>query len=305
MLLLNMTQKKILITGANGFLGQFLVRDLWQKGYEVIATGKGENRLPFTYTERFTYDTLDIGKSASVHSVFDKHKPNLVIHAAAITQVDDAERNTELAEQINVQGTAEVLVDAETYAEYILFISTDFVFDGNKGMYEEEDDLQPLSFYGFTKMQAEAIMSTAEIPYSIVRTCLVYGKPLSGARSNIIQWVSGKLQANEAIKVVNDQVRTPTYVEDLSKAIVQLVEQRLTGIYHISGKEVFTPYEMAVATANYLGADTSLITPVDASTFKEVGKRPLKTGFSIKKAETLIGFQPVSFQEALIKIFEQ
>ncbi|WP_126973827.1 SDR family oxidoreductase [Gynurincola endophyticus] len=300
-----MTQKKILITGANGFLGQFLVRDLWQKGYEVIATGKGENRLPFTYTERFTYDTLDIGKSASVHSVFDKHKPNLVIHAAAITQVDDAERNTELAEQINVQGTAEVLVDAETYAEYILFISTDFVFDGNKGMYEEEDDLQPLSFYGFTKMQAEAIMSTAEIPYSIVRTCLVYGKPLSGARSNIIQWVSGKLQANEAIKVVNDQVRTPTYVEDLSKAIVQLVEQRLTGIYHISGKEVFTPYEMAVATANYLGADTSLITPVDASTFKEVGKRPLKTGFSIKKAETLIGFQPVSFQEALIKIFEQ
>lgn len=298
-----MTQKKILITGANGFLGQFLVRDLWEKGYDVIATGKGENRLPFTYTERFTYDTLDIGQSASVHTVFDKHKPDLVIHAAAITQVDDAERNTELTEQINVQGTAEVLVDAETYAEYILFVSTDFVFDGNKGMYEEEDDLQPLSFYGFTKMQAEAIMSTSEIPYSIVRTCLVYGKPLSGARSNIIQWVSGKLRANEAIKVVNDQVRTPTYVEDLSRGIVQLVEQRLTGIYHIAGKEVFTPYEMAVATANYLGMDTGLITPVDASTFKEVGKRPLKTGFSIKKAETRIGFQPVSFQEALVKIF--
>lgn len=295
--------KKVLITGANGFLGQYLVRDLWNKGFTVIATGKGESRLPMNYTERFHYETMDISKSASIQMIFDKHQPNIVIHAAAITQVDDAEKNPEITEQINVQGTAEVLVDAEHCAEYILYVSTDFVFDGNKGMYEEEDDLMPVSFYGFTKMQAEAIMQTSEIPYSIVRTCLVYGKPLSGARSNIVQWVANKLKANEPIKVVNDQVRTPTYVEDLSAAITTMVIQQITGTYHISGKEVFTPYQLAIQTAEYLGLDTSLITPVDASTFVEVGKRPLKTGFNIKKAETQFGFQPISFKEALAKIF--
>lgn len=300
-----MSHKKILITGANGFLGQYLVRDFWNLGYDVIATGKGASRFENVYPERFTYDTMDVSKSGSIQMIFEKHQPNFVVHAAAVTQVDDAERNPEITEQINVQGTAEVLVDAETYAEYILYVSTDFVFDGEKGMYQEDDDLQPLSFYGFTKMQAEAIMQSSSIPYSIVRTCLVYGKPLGGSRSNIILWAADKLKSNEPIKVVNDQVRTPTYIEDLSKGITQIVEKKLTGIYHVSGKEVLTPYQMAMETANYLGVDTSLITAVDASTFKEVGKRPLKTGFNIKKAETDFGFQPILLKDAFKKIFAE
>ena len=232
-------------------------------------------------------------------------KPDVVVHAAAMTQVDECEKNPELCEKINVNGTAQLLVDAETYSSHFIYISTDFVFEGTQSEYSEEDDLNPVNFYGFTKMQAEAITQTSEIPWAIVRTSLVYGQVEDGTRQNIITWVKGSLEKGEHIKVVADQWRTPTAVEDLAKGIVLIIEQKATGIYHLSGKDILTPYDIALQTARLFQLDETLIEKVDGSTFSQPGRRPRRTVFNISKARTTLGYEPMSFQEGLRNHFNR
>lgn len=293
---------KILITGANGLLGQHLIKVLLEKNYQVFATGKGEHRLAFTQNERYSYHEMDIADGNSVSKVMSSVQPEVVVHAAAMTQVDNCELNPQQCERTNVQGTANVLMESELNCRHFIYISTDFVFDGEKGNYAEDDDLKPISYYGFTKMQAEAIVQTSEIAWSIVRTCLVYGNVLQGTRSNIISWVRDNLQQGKNIRVVSDQFRTPTYVEDLAKGILLIIEKKAEGIYHLSGNDLLTPYDMALQTADLLHLDKNKIEKVDASTFTQPGKRPLKTGFRIEKARQDLGYEPISFKEGLQRI---
>jgi dTDP-4-dehydrorhamnose reductase len=293
---------KILITGANGLLGQHLVKQLLERGYQVVATGRGDARLPIEPSLQYRYHSLDITHATAVYTVMSAERPDIVIHGAAMTQVDDCERNPEQCERINVQGTSQLLVDAETYSRHFIYISSDFVFDGEKGNYEEEDELKPVSYYGFTKMQAESIVQTSEIPWTIVRTCLVYGNPLYGTRNNIITWVKDSLEKGKNIQVVCDQWRTPTYVEDLVKGIVLIIAQKAAGIYHIAGKDVLTPYDMALQAAALFRLDETKIEKVDAGTFQQPGRRPPKTNFIIEKARQELGYEPLSFEEGLKKM---
>ncbi len=295
--------EKVFITGANGLLGQHLTALLLKEGYKVIAVGKGVCRLPFAETGFFTYYDTDITNDFLLHQVMQKEMPGTVVHAAAVTQVDECQLNQEKCEDVNVRATAQVLLSAEECSKRFIYISTDFVFDGEKGDYSEEDDMSPLSWYGFTKVQAESITQTAGIPWAIIRTCLVYGNTLTGTRSNIISWVKQNLEAGKKIKVVNDQWRTPTYVEDLAKGVLLVIQKQATGIYHISGKDKLTPYSMALATAAYFRLDDSLIEKADASSFQQPARRPLKTGLNISKARKELGFEPLDFAEGLKKMF--
>lgn len=290
---------KVLITGANGLLGQHLIKLLLDKNYEVVATSRGESRLPFEPSGNYTYHSMDIANAFDTYAVMNREKPDVVVHAAAMTNVDDCELQPEQCERINVQGTAQILTDAETFSSHFIFISTDFVFDGEQGNYKEEDDTLPISLYGFSKLQAESMVQTSDIPFAIVRTCLVYGNLLKGTRSNIVSWVKESLEQGKTIQVVSDQLRTPTYVEDLAKGIALIIEKKATGIYHISGKDWLTPYDIALKTAAKFNLDAGKIVKVDASTFKQPGRRPLKTGFVIDKARTELGYEPITFDEGL------
>ena len=294
---------KVLVTGANGLLGQHLVKQLLENNYHVIATSRGDSRFPFESTPQFTYYSMDITNPFQLHEVMSKEKPEVVIHAAAMTQVDDCEKNPSVCERVNVQGTSQVLTDAEIYSNQFIYISTDFVFDGETGNYTEDDELKPINLYGFTKMQAEAIVQTSEIPWAIVRTCLVYGNVLTGTRSNIITWVKESLEQGKEIKVVSDQWRTPTLVDDLAKGILLIIQKRAQGIFHLSGKDFLTPYDMALHTAGLFKLDKSRIEKVDAATFKQPGRRPLKTGFVIEKARRELGYEPISFEDGVKKLF--
>ncbi|MEO6316472.1 MAG: SDR family oxidoreductase [Chitinophagaceae bacterium] len=294
--------KKILITGANGFLGQHLVRLLSANGYEVVAVARGESRLAFTTTTPFRYYDADVTNDFLLNSILEKEMPHTVVHAAAVTQADDCQLNQEACEAVNVRATAQLLLSAEMYSRHFIYLSTDFVFDGAKGNYSEADAMAPLSWYGFTKMQAEGIVETSEIPFTIVRTCLVYGNTRAGTRPNIVTWVKDSLSAGKSIKCVSDQWRTPTYVEDLAKGILLIIEKDATGVYHIAGKDLLTPYEMALQTATLCQLDPSLIEQVDASSFSQPAKRPPATGFDISKARRELGFEPVAFAEGLQKM---
>ncbi|HEY6503399.1 MAG TPA: SDR family oxidoreductase [Chitinophagaceae bacterium] len=294
---------KLLVTGANGFLGYYLIEQLLAKKYSVIATGKGACRLPFEKQDGFLYEEMDFTDPFNVHDVFEKHKPAVVIHAGAMSKPDDCEQNQWQAYITNTEATLTVLLNAEEHKSFFVFISTDFVFDGEKGMYKEDDAPNPVNFYGKTKLEAEEAVKEYEHDWAIVRTVLVYGKPQMG-RSNLLAIVKEKLGKGESYNVVDDQVRTPTYVEDLAAGIISIIEKKSKGVYHISGEDVLTPYQMAVKAAEYLGLDTSLIKKVTAASFSQPAKRPPQTGFVIDKAKRELGYKPVSFNEGMKKTFE-
>ena len=294
---------KVLVTGANGLLGQCLVNLLLGNGFFVIATGRGHSRLPFSPLENYGYKEVDITNKDQVGNLLISEKPEIVIHAAAMTQVDECELDQAQCFNINVKGTARILAQAELHSRLIIYISSDFVFDGEKGNYLEEDVLNPINWYGVTKKNAESLIKESSIPWGIVRTSLVYGNSLKNTRNNIISWVKDKLTKGEKIKVVDDQIRTPTYVEDLAKGILLIMEKRATGIFHLSGKDLLSPYEMAAKTAAHFFLDKDLIERVNASVFSQPARRPLLTGLLIEKARRELGYEPLSFGEGLTKMF--
>ena len=294
---------KILITGANGFLGHYLVKQLLDKNFIVFATGKGDCRLPFTNHNGFNYASMDFTNPFMVHDVFEKYQPEVVIHAGAMSKPDECELQQWQVYITNVEGTVTLLLNAEEQKSFFVFVSTDFIFDGERGMYNEEDEVAPVNFYGKTKVEAEDAVKEYKHGWAIARTVLVYGKPLAG-RSNILSIVKDKLEKGEEYSVVDDQVRTPTYVEDLAAGIIAIIEKKATGIYHLSGRDILTPYEMACKTADYLGLNKSLIKKVTAASFTQPAKRPPKTGFVIDKAKRELGFNPISFKEGLQKTFD-
>jgi dTDP-4-dehydrorhamnose reductase len=294
---------KILVTGSNGLLGQHLVKLLCETNlYDVVATGKGECRFPLQAFSQCNYFALDITDGIAVNDFLLKHKPNIIIHAAAITQPDPCELNPVECWNVNVTAARFLVSAAESIAAKFIYISTDFIFDGTSGPYKETDIPNPVNYYGSSKLTAEKAVMESRLQWAIVRTVLVYGNILAGNRSNIISWVKENLQNNKPIQVVGDQWRTPTYVEDLAKGILLVVEKNVNGIYHISGEEGMSPYDMAIAVADYLHLDKSLMTEVNADTFAQPAQRPLKTGFIIGKAKKELGYQPLHFKTALKKM---
>ena len=294
---------KVLITGANGLLGQHLVKLLIDStNYIITATGKGVSRLPFNSSNRFNYFSLDITNGVEVAAFIAMDRPDIIIHTAAITQVDECEQNPIHCWNTNVTATRFLLGAAEIVGAAFIYISTDFIFDGIAGPYVESDIPGPVNYYGSSKLGAEKSVMEAKLPWCIIRTVLVYGNILVGNRSNMVSWVQNNLSQGKKIQVVSDQWRTPTYVEDLAKGILLAIENKAKGIYHISGEELLTPYDMAMATAAYLALDKKLIEKVTASIFVQAAKRPAKTGFIIDKAKNDLGFRPLSFKEGLKKM---
>ncbi len=290
----------ILITGANGFLGSYLC-ELLMTDYKIIATGKGDCRLNYSHIN-FYYEKLDFTNESDVKEVVQKHRPNIIIHAGAMSKPDECELNREQANLTNVASTRYLLKQASLYKSFFIFISTDFIFDGVKGMYHEDDENGPVNYYGETKLLAEKEVKEYVFEWGIVRTVLVYGHPKSG-RDNILTVVAKGLRKGETLRIFDDQLRTPTYVEDLAKAIKTIVEKRATGVFHISGEDKLSPYQMAIAVANYLSFDPILIEKIRAEDLQQPAKRPAKTGFDITKAKDELKFVPTSFSKGLIKTF--
>ncbi|CAG5070471.1 dTDP-4-dehydrorhamnose reductase [Dyadobacter sp. CECT 9623] len=293
-----MEQKKILITGSNGLLGQKLVELLVAKdNVRTFATAKGGNRLPFQ--EGYEFLEMDVTDVQEVEQVISQIRPNVVIHTAAMTNVDQCEMEKEACWKLNVTAVENLISVCGKFDIFLQHLSTDFVFDGKSGPYSEEDQPNPISFYGWSKYAAEQAVLSSGIRFAITRTVLVYGIAHDMSRSNIILWVKKSLEEGKAIKVVTDQYRTPTLAEDLAIGCYLIADQESEGIFHISGKDFLTPYEMAIMAADYFHLDKSLISPTDASAFTQPARRPPRTGFILTKASAVLGYEPHSFEEGI------
>ncbi|AWV98328.1 SDR family oxidoreductase [Arcticibacterium luteifluviistationis] len=296
--------KKVLITGSNGLLGQKLVSLLLEEGkFEIIATARGENRLPVA--KGYTYQSMDITNQENVDEVMDKFKPDVLIHTAAMTNVDQCEAEKEACWLLNVTATEYLVNACERNSTFLCHLSTDFIFDGSAGPYDELAAANPISFYGWSKLAAEHLITSSSLKWSIARTVLVYGIAHDMSRSNIILWVKKSLEDSKTINVVNDQWRTPTLAEDLAKGCALIAEKEAEGVFNISGKDLLNPYQMAHMTADFFNLDKSYIKEATAATFSQPAKRPPKTGFNIDKAVNELGYNPLSFEEGIAFLAKQ
>ncbi|MFY0626450.1 MAG: SDR family oxidoreductase [Reichenbachiella sp.] len=295
---------KILITGSNGLLGQKLVKLLIENGEEVIATAHSENRINYL-DSKFSFSQMDITNEQQVTEVIELMKPDVVINTAAMTNVDQCETDKELCRKLNVDAVQYLAQACKTNNAFLVHLSTDFIFDGESGPYKEEGEPNPLSYYGESKLDAEKILKESEVKWAIARTVLVYGITPGMSRSNIILWVKESLENGKQLKIVDDQWRTPTLAEDLAMGCYLIAKKRPTGVFNISGKDMMTPFDMAMETCDYFNLDKSLITKVDGSMFSQAAKRPAKTGFVLDKARSVLDYEPKSFSEGIRILDEQ
>lgn len=297
---------KILLTGSNGLLGQKLVALLHQApGVELVATARGANRLAASYPA-LHFLPLDVTDAAQVQRVLAQQRPTHVIHTAALTQVDDCELNKDDCWAQNVTAVAHLAAACARLDVHLTHLSTDFIFNGTEALLREDAVPDPISHYGASKLAAEqAVQGTAGLRWAIARTVLVYGTTLAGGRSNLVLWVCNSLRNHQKIKVVDDQWRTPTLAEDLAQGCWLVARQSAQGIFHLSGRELLTPYQMAQQVAATFQLDAALLEPVDGQVFTQPARRPPRTGFCIDKATRELGYQPHSFAEGLALVQRQ
>ena len=294
---------KILVTGSNGLLGQKLT-ELLEKdpSVKLIATARGKSVLPITQGE---FHALDITDGKAVDEVFARTKPDVVINTAAMTQVDQCETEREACWTANVTSVENLVKACEKHNVHMVHVSTDFIFDGTRGPLDENEKPNPVNYYGESKLAAEEVVKKSKTGWSILRTVLVFGITRDMSRSNIVLWVKNSLEHGKSIQVVNDQWRTPTLAEDLAQGCYLAAKKKATGIYNISGKDFLTPYDIAIATADYFKLNKSLVNVTDSTKFTQPAKRPPKTGFIIDKARTDLGYEPRSFAEGLAVLESQ
>ncbi len=294
-----MLYKRVLITGANGLVGQELVRIMSRDPeYDVLATGRDAS--PRFSGRSCGYAPLDVTESEDVARLFQDFTPTVVINCAAMTQVDDCEKQRDACWKINAESVEHLAKQCFKIGAHLIQVSTDFVFDGNEGPYREEARPNPLSFYGKSKQASENAARGAGLEkWSIARTVLVYGTGENLSRSNFALWVIEKLSNGEAIHVVTDQFRTPTYAPDLAAGIERVARYGKSGIFHLSGREFVSVFDFAHTVAEVFDLDASLVKPTDSTRFSQTAPRPPKTGFIILKAETELGYKPRSMENAL------
>lgn len=289
---------KILITGSNGLLGQNLIALFLKdkKSYEIFGFSKGKNRSGRT---DFEYQSIDITKKELLIEKTVQINPDFIINTAAMTNVDACENDRIGCFDLNVNVVQNLTDICSEINAHLIHLSTDFIFDGEKGNYTETDAPNPLSYYGETKLLSEEILEKSTINFTILRTILVYGLVNDMSRINIVLWVKESLENKKEITIVDDQFRTPTFVEDLALACKISVDKKATGVFNISSNQLLSIFEIAQEIADVFDLDKSLIKPISTSTLNQTAARPNTTGFDLSKTNRVLEFYPKSFKEDL------
>lgn len=296
--------KTVLITGANGLLGQKLI-DLYLKQSNKIVVGSGIGPCRHPLKGQFKYIELDITNEADVQFKLNEFHIDTVINTAAMTNVDACETDHEACDKLNVDAVRYLVNACNKIDIHLIHISTDFIFDGTHGPLTEKEEPKPLSYYGWSKYKGEQEVIKHCNCYTILRTVLVYGVVSDMSRSNIVLWAKNALEKQQAMKVVNDQFRTPTLAEDLAMGCFLAESKFVRGIYNIAGKDFMRIDELVFRVADFFGYDKSCVSTTSSDVLNQAAKRPPITGFIIDKARKDLGYEPHSFEEGLQLVSDQ
>jgi len=284
--------KSILLTGAYGQLGLSFGK-LFHSKYEIYFSGRNYNPKSGIY--------LDITNPILYDEVLNLIKPDLVINFAALTNVDLCEKNPELGYSINLGGLTNLV---DLFDGPIIQISTDYVFDGEDGPYEENDITNPINIYGASKLESEKILLENSKDSLVMRTNVLYDYSQNTSAS-FLNWVIESLKKENEINVVEDQWSNPTWTSSLAVVIEKAIDKGLSGIVHWGDGDLINRYEFAVKIAKTFNLKTSLIKPVLTENLKQIAKRPLKSGLKPNLAQKILNVEPPSIEECLDSIKKQ
>lgn len=279
--------KRLFITGGSGLLGSKF-KAIAGDNYEIIKT---YNRNP-----RENAVKLDIANKKDVLNKISSLNPELVVHSAALTNVDYCEEHPEEAHQINTEGTLNMVEACEKVDARLIYVSTDFVFDGKKGLYKEEDETNPLGYYALSKLKGEEYVQNSSLNYAIARVSVLYGWH---RRQNFVTWVINQLKDLNQINVVTDQYNSPTLADNAGEAMIRIFEKNRTGIYHIAGDERISRFDFARNIASVFELDETLINPIESSEFIQKAQRPRDSSLSVEKAKTDLNMKLLDTYEGL------
>ncbi len=293
--------KPILVVGGTGLVGSKLVSLAKRHGFEPFSTHNAR------HPQEDSSIKLDVTDRPSTISLIRRLHPAVIVDTHALHNVDYCETHREEAARINVGGTRNLVDAASEVGSRFLYLSTDYVFDGRKGNYKEEDAVNPLHYYAENKLEAEKIVSGLQ-SFIVARPSVIYGWNLleksgvpssSGKTVNFAMFILDKLAKNEKVKAVSDQYSSPTFADSLAEALMKFAKMDVNGVFHTAGRSCISRYELAVKAAETFGYPESLVEPVMSTDFKQIAERPKNSCLSVDKAERTLSMSFMTADEGL------
>jgi dTDP-4-dehydrorhamnose reductase len=281
---------RIFITGGSGLAGSKLAEMALARG-EQVYSGYAHNQPP--YGKEVKFDLLDAN---GIRDTIERMRPDVIVHSAALTDVDRCEREKDLAYRINVEGTRAIAEAARKAGSYLVYISTDYVFDGQRGLYREEEETNPVSYYGLSKLLGEEFCLDQGC---IARTCVIYGSRPASGKVNFALWLLNALKSGKEARVVTDQFITPTLNSNLAAMVLEAADRHLSGIYHLSGASRVSRYDFACELARAFDLDRQLIIPSQMSDIGWLARRPMDSSLDTAKASRTLKNGPLNLYESL------
>lgn len=289
------TRGLILVTGANGLVGSRLVARL-ATGHPIVAVGRGEARFPVAGVE---YVELDLQRPEALRELIEARRPSGVVHAAAMTDVDACERDPVQAWTLNVRATEAAALGARAVGARLVALSTDYVFDGEAGPYDERAAPNPRGVYAISKYAGEQAALLLAPQAAVARVAVIYSGR-SGAKRTFALGVRESLRKGQKVKAFSDQLVSPTLADNAAEMVAGLYQSGAAGIFHCAGASAVTRVEFCQALARKLGADESLIVPALLSELKLPAPRPLRCALRVGKIQELLGHGvPLTLDKAL------
>ncbi len=282
---------KFLVTGSAGLVGSQVVKDLSQLPNEIYSCYHKSK------PEHGILTHLDLTNSDDIIKTVKEIKPDAIIHLAALTDVDLCEKEKNLALNINAKATETISKQAAKLGTFLVYVSTDYIFDGQQGMKKEYDAPNPIDYYGKSKLEGELALSDMASSWCIARTSTPFG--MHPTKKSFPLWVAENLQAKKEINVVTDQYTSPTYVPNLSKMLIEIATRQISGVIHLAGATRISRYELAGLVAAKLNMDGKFLNPVKIDKMNWIAKRPKDSSLDVSTATLILNEKPQAIEQSL------
>jgi dTDP-4-dehydrorhamnose reductase len=282
---------RLLITGASGLLGQKVTQLSIEKRYDVYSAYKEHP------TNLGTPLKVDLTDQNQVLKIINTIKPDAIIHTAAYTNVDYCESNQDLAWKLNAEATKNIAEVSSKTSAHLTYVSTDYVFDGKKGLYTEKDSTNPISYYALTKLKGEEFTKKYANTWCIARPSVIYGWSPKH-KLNFATWLITNLQQGKEVKVLTDQYVSPTLNTNLAEMLLEITERKISGILHTAGATRLSRHEFALKLADTFNLNMGLIKPAKISDMQWEAKRPKDSSLNVSKATALLNKKPLTLSQA-------
>jgi dTDP-4-dehydrorhamnose reductase len=298
---------RILVIGGGGQVGSKIIQQAEDR-FDVYATYQ-TRRPPMDESRIFKIDKTN---REATFSVFETCQPEIAIDTAALHNVDYCETHKDQASAVNMEGTKNVAEACRKHGARMIFVSTDYVFDGEKGNYAEDENPNPVSHYGLTKLEAERMIGQTCSDYAIARPSVIYSyvppakeESSSGKPLNFAMWLIQKLVKKEPVKIVTDQYSSPTLADNLGETLLKLAESKVIGVYHAAGRTRLSRYELSLKIARKLKFDEKLVSSITTDQLKQLARRPRDSSLDVTKIERDLGLRMPTIDEALDQFSKQ